>query len=457
MSSDTMRVTFLGATGTVTGSKFLVQASRRRILVDCGLFQGFKQLRLRNWTPLPVNPASIHAVVLTHAHLDHSGYLPVLIKQGFSGPVFCTEGTRNLCSILLPDSGFLQEEEAEYAARHGYSKHEKPLPLYTRLEAEHALTRLVPIESGKAHDVGSGVTVRLDPSGHLLGASFVSMKVGETTLTFTGDLGRPHDPIMRPPVALAAADYLVLESTYGDRSHDPADPEDVLAEVITRTAARRGVLIIPAFAVGRAQTVLYYIERLKTGKRIPDIPVFLNSPMAVEATAVYMAAHRDHRLTAEQCQAIGRAARFVTDVDASKRLNTMDGPMVIVSASGMATGGRVIHHLKAFGPDPKNTILFVGYQVPGTRGAALVAGARSVKIHGEYVPINAEVVAMNNVSAHADADEIMAWLKQFLSPPRRTFLTHGEPGAADALRHRIEETLHWDVRVPEYREVAHLT
>jgi metallo-beta-lactamase family protein len=393
---------------------------------------------------------------LTHAHLDHSGYLPVLIKQGFSGPVFCTEGTRNLCGILLPDSGFLQEEEAEYAARHGYSKHEKPLPLYTRLDAEHALTRLVTIETGKAHDVG-GVTVRLDPSGHLLGASFVSLAAGETTLTFSGDLGRPHDPIMRPPVALASAEYLVLESTYGDRRHDPADPEDVLAEVVTRTAARRGVLIIPAFAVGRAQTVLYYIERLKAGKRIPDIPVFLNSPMAVDATEVYMAAHRDHRLTAEQCQAIGRAARFVTDIDASKRLNTMDGPMVIVSASGMATGGRVIHHLKAFGPDPKNTILFVGYQVPGTRGAALVAGARSVKIHGEYVPINAEVVAMNNVSAHADADEIMAWLRQFRSPPRRTFLTHGEPGAADALRHRIEEELRWDVRVPEYREVAHLT
>jgi metallo-beta-lactamase family protein len=262
---------------------------------------------------------------------------------------------------------------------------------------------------------------------------------------------------MRPPVALASADYLVMESTYGDRRHDPADPEDVLAEVITRTAARRGVVIIPAFAVGRAQTILYYIERLKTKKRIPDIPVYLNSPMAVDATGIYMAAHREHRLTAEQCQAIGRAARFVTDVDASKRLNTMEGPMVIVSASGMATGGRVIHHLKAFGPDPKNTILFVGYQVPGTRGATLVAGARSVKIHGEYVPVNAEVVAMNNVSAHADADEIMAWLKQFRSPPRRTFLTHGEPGAADALRHRIEEELRWDVRVPEYREVAHLT
>ncbi|HET8760451.1 MAG TPA: MBL fold metallo-hydrolase [Nitrospiria bacterium] len=452
-----MRVTFLGATGTVTGAKFLVTAARRRILVDCGLFQGFKQLRLRNWTPPPINPASIHAVVLTHAHLDHSGYLPVLIKQGFAGPVFCSAGTRDLCRVLLPDSGFLQEEEAQYAARHGYSKHEIPLPLYTRLEAERALTHLVPIEVGKAHDLGSGVTARLDPSGHLLGASLVTLTMGGTTVTFTGDLGRPHDAIMQPPVALAAADYLVLESTYGDRRHDPTDPGDVLEAVINRTAARGGVLIIPAFAVGRAQTMLYYVERLKAARRIPDIPVFLNSPMAVDATEVYWAYHREHRLSLDQCRAIGRAARFVTDVQESKRLNTLDGPMIIISASGMATGGRVIHHLKAFAPDPKNTILFAGYQVPGTRGASLVAGARTVKIHGEYVPVNAEVVAMNNVSAHADADEIMAWLRQFRSPPRRTFLTHGEPSAADALRHRIEEELGWSCRVPEYREVARLT
>jgi metallo-beta-lactamase family protein len=457
MSADSMRVTFLGGTGTVTGSKSFVTAAGRRILVDCGLFQGFKHLRLRNWAPLPVKPASIHAVVLTHAHLDHSGHLPVLIKQGFSGPVFCTAGTRDLCRILLPDSGFLQEEEAEYAARHGYSKHATPLPLYTRLEAERALGHLVPVEVGTAHDLGSGVTVRLDPSGHLLGASLVSLRHGDTAVTFTGDLGRPNDAIMRPPVALGAADYLVLESTYGDRRHDPTDPEDTLADVINRTAARRGVLIIPAFAVGRAQTVLYHVDRLKAAKRIPDLPVFLNSPMAVDATAVYLAYHREHRLTTDQCRAVGRAARFVTDVQESKRLNTLDGPMIIISASGMATGGRVIHHLKAFAPDPKNTILFAGYQVPGTRGASMVAGARSVKIHGEYVPVNAEVVAMNNVSAHADADEIMAWLRQFRSPPRQTFLTHGEPSAADALRHRIEEELGWSCRVPDYREVARLT
>lgn len=452
-----MRVTFLGATGTVTGSRFLVTVSRRRILVDCGLFQGFKQLRLRNWMPLPINPATIDAVVLTHAHIDHSGYLPVLVKQGFAGPVFCSSGTRDLCGILLPDSGFLQEEEAQYANRHGYSKHTPALPLYTKLDAERALAHLVPIDYDKVHDLGSGLTMRLAPAGHLLGSSFVSLTLDRLTVTFSGDLGRPHDPIMRAPTALSAADYLVIESTYGDRRHDPADPEDAIAEVINRTAARGGVVLIPAFAVGRAQTMLYYLDRLKSAKRIPDIPVFLNSPMAVDATGVYCAHQREHRLTPDQCRAMGRVARFVNDVQESKRLNAREGPMILISASGMATGGRVVHHLKAFAPDPKNTILFVGYQVPGTRGAALVAGAKSVKIHGAYVSVNAEVVALNNLSAHADADEIMAWLKQFRAPPRQTFITHGEPAAADALRHRIEEELRWPCRIPEYREVARLT
>jgi metallo-beta-lactamase family protein len=451
-----MRLTFLGATGTVTGSKFLVTAARRRVLVDCGLFQGFKQLRLRNWMPLPVDPASIHAVVLTHAHVDHSGYLPVLVKQGFSGPVFCSGGTRDLCGILLPDAGFLQEEEAQYANRHGYSKHAPALPLYTRLDAQRALTHLVPIEYEKLHDLGDGLTVRLDPSGHLLGASYVSLIQTGTTVTFSGDLGRPHDPIMRPPAAIAVLDYLVVESTYGDRVHDPADPEDTLAAVINRTAGRGGVLIIPAFAVGRAQTILWYVSRLKASKRIPDLPVYLNSPMAVDATSVYAAHEGEHHLTADQWRAMGRVVHVVGDVQESKSLNTREGPMIIISASGMATGGRVVHHLKAFAPDPKNTILFVGYQVPGTRGASLVAGARSVKIHGAYVPVNAEVVAMNNMSAHADADEIMAWLRALPAPPRHTFIVHGEPAAADALRHRVEEELGWPCRVPEYREVARL-
>jgi metallo-beta-lactamase family protein len=394
--------------------------------------------------------------VLTHAHVDHSGYLPVLVKQGFSGPVFCSGGTRDLCGILLPDAGFLQEEEAQYANRHGYSKHAPALPLYTRLDAQRALTHLVPIEYEKLHDLGDGLTVRLDPSGHLLGASYVSLIQTGTTVTFSGDLGRPHDPIMRPPAAIAVLDYLVVESTYGDRVHDPADPEDTLAAVINRTAGRGGVLIIPAFAVGRAQTILWYVSRLKASKRIPDLPVYLNSPMAVDATSVYAAHEGEHHLTADQWRAMGRVVHVVGDVQESKSLNTREGPMIIISASGMATGGRVVHHLKAFAPDPKNTILFVGYQVPGTRGASLVAGARSVKIHGAYVPVNAEVVAMNNMSAHADADEIMAWLRALPAPPRHTFIVHGEPAAADALRHRVEEELGWPCRVPEYREVARL-
>lgn len=406
--------------------------------------------------PLPVDPASIHAVVLTHAHIDHSGYLPVLVKQRFSGPVFCSAATRDLCGILLPDAGFLQEEEAQYANRHGYSKHTPALPLYTRLDAKHALTHLVPIEYEKRHDVGDGLTVRLDPSGHLLGAAYVSLTSAGTTVTFSGDLGRPHDPIMKPPATIEAPDYLVVESTYGDRVHDPSDPETALAAIINRTATRGGVVIIPAFAVGRAQTVLFYVSRLKASKRIPDLPVYLNSPMAVDATGIYGAHVREHRLTPEQWRAMGHNVHVVGDVMESKRLNTREGPMIIISASGMATGGRVVHHIKAFAPDPKNTILFVGYQVPGTRGAALVAGARSVKIHGAYVPVNAEVAAMNNISAHADADEIMAWLKALRTPPRQTYITHGEPAAADALRLRIEEELGWPCRVPEYREVARL-
>jgi metallo-beta-lactamase family protein len=314
----------------------------------------------------------------------------------------------------------------------------------------------VPIEYEKVHDLGDGLTVRLDPAGHLLGASYVSVTLAGITVTFSGDLGRPHDPIMKPPSTIEAPDYLVVESTYGDRIHDPTDPEEALAVIINRTATRGGVLIIPAFAVGRAQTVLFYVSRLKASKRIPDIPVYLNSPMAVDATGIYAAHEREHRLTPDQWRAMGRTVHVVGDAQESKRLNTREGPMIIISASGMATGGRVVHHLKAFAPDPKNTILFVGYQVPGTRGAALVAGARSVKIHGAYVPVNAEVAAMNNISAHADADEIMDWLRRFHPPPRKTFITHGEPAAADALRHRIEEELGWTCRVPEYREVARL-
>jgi metallo-beta-lactamase family protein len=452
-----MEITFLGATGTVTGSKYLVTSNARKVLVDCGLFQGFKQLRLRNRDPLPVNPSEIDAVVLTHAHLDHSGYLPLLVRNGFLGKIYCSAATRDLCTILLPDSGYLQEEESEYANKHGYSKHTPALPLYTQQDAERSLRQFSTVGFGNDIDLGDGLSLRLSPSGHILGSAFVMLRVAGVSILFSGDLGRPNDLIMISPVAIHKTDYLVMESTYGNRLHDPTDPQVSLAAIINRTVERGGVIVIPAFAVGRAQSVLYYIHLLKSTHAIPDIPVFLNSPMAIDVTRVFHNHRGEHRLTPAQCDAMCSAARLVSSAEESKQLNSLRDPAILISASGMATGGRVLHHIKAFAPDSRNTILFVGFQAGGTRGAAMVNGAQSVKIHGEYVPVRAEVVLLENLSAHADCAEAMEWLKHFVVPPRRTFIIHGEPDAADALRHRIEEEFGWRCRMPEYREQVTLT
>jgi len=451
-----MEITFLGATGTVTGSKYLIASGSKKVLVDCGLFQGFKQLRLRNWESLPVSPAEVDSVVLTHAHLDHSGYLPLLVKEGFSGKIYCTPGTRDLCAILLPDSGYLQEEDAEHANKHRYSKHDPALPLYTQEDAVGSLRQFLPVDFDRDHDLGGGLILRFLPAGHILGSALVSLNNAQTSILFSGDLGRPQDLIMKPPATVHNTDYLVIESTYGNRRHDPTDPKTALAAVINRTVERGGVVLIPSFAVGRTQSVLYYIHLLKSERAIPDIPVYLNSPMAVEATDIYCDHFREHRLTPPECKAMCGAAHFVNSVEESKRLNSFPPPMIVISASGMATGGRVLHHIEAFAPDPRNTILFVGYQAGGTRGEAMVNGAPSVKIHGEYVPVRAEIVSMEGLSAHADYAEIMDWLGHFDSPPRKTFITHGEPPAADALRHRIEEQRGWRCRVPDYLERAML-
>jgi len=449
-----MKLQFLGATDTVTGSRYLVTHDQTRVLVDCGLFQGYKLLRLRNWAPPPVTPASIDAVILTHAHIDHSGYLPLLARQGFNGKVFCTPGTYDLCRILLPDSGHLQEEEAAYANRHKLSKHKEALPLYTRDDALRCLKLFHPVPFDEDWQPVPGLHARLMPSGHMVGSSFVRLDDGSRSVLFSGDIGRPNDMVLNPPVPMDGADYLVVESTYGDRLHKNADPLLELGKVINRTAARGGVVVIPAFAVGRAQSLLHCIQLLKAQGVIADVPIYLNSPMAASATQVYLKHKSELRLTAAECEAMAHTAHIVQSPEESRLLNARHGPMVIVAASGMATGGRVVHHLKAFASNERNTILFAGYQAGGTRGAAITGGAPSVRIHGEDIPIHAEVAMFDDLSAHADAAEIVTWLKRFKAPPKQTFITHGEPAAADAMRQRIERELHWSCHMPFYLETV---
>ena len=375
-----VRLTFLGAAGTVTGSRYLVEHARGRLFVDCGLFQGLKALRLRNWAPSPVPPASIDAVVLTHAHLDHSGYLPLLVRQGFEGRVHCSEATLDLCRLLLPDSGHLQEEEAEHANRFGYSKHSPALPLYTVEEAVASLAAFSPLRFGEWFDIGRGVRVRLAHAGHVLGAASVLVAVDGRTIAFSGDVGRPHDLLMRAPDALGEADALVVEATYGDRRHPQTDVLGELADVIERTAARGGVVVVPAFAVGRSQALLHAVATLKRRRAIPGVlPVYLDSPMAIDATALYLRHRGLHRLSREELEAMCRGVTMVNAAADSRRLDDARFPMIVIAASGMATGGRVLHHLEAFAPDPRNTLLFSGHQAEGTRGASIVAGAQGVR------------------------------------------------------------------------------
>jgi len=452
-----MHLTFLGAAGSVTGSKYLLETNGRRIMVDCGLFQGFKELRQRNWDPLPISPRNIDIVVLTHAHLDHTGYLPLLVRNGFAGKIVCTTGTSDLCKILLPDSGRLQEQDADFANRRGYSVHKPALPLYTEADAMKALTQFDGGGYNTPRDLGGGASAVFRNAGHILGAATVAIAAEGRTILFSGDLGRPNDPVLLPPDPVAEADYLLVESTYGDRKHDTRDPAVVLAEVVNRTIKRGGTIVIPAFAVGRVQSVLFYLQRLKATNAIPDVPIFLDSPMAIDATEMLLAHCGEHRLSPEQCRAMHGVARETRAVEESKAIDRSHVPSIIVSSSGMATGGRVLHHLAVFAPDPNSTVLFTGYQAGGTRGALMVAGAKQIKIHGDMVPVRAEVLNLGMLSAHADADEIMAWLKNFTKPPRQTFVIHGEASGSDALRVRIKDELKWQARVPSYREEVELT
>lgn len=450
-----MRIGFYGAAGTVTGSKFLIESGSARVLVDCGLYQGVKQLRERNWARVPWDPAELDAVVLTHAHIDHSGYLPALVRDGFGGPIHATPPTQALCELLLPDSAHIQEEDAEYANRKRFSKHSPALPLYTTDDALAALTRFSPVAPGEELAIGD-LRIRFSPAGHILGAASVAVRSPQGTVVFSGDLGRSDDLLMYPPVPPPEADWIVVESTYGDRLHPATDPIQEIAGILRRTLQRGGTLLMPSFAVGRAQVLLYCLHEIFRQEPDLQVPVYVNSPMATSATALYQRFVDYHRLSKDECAAVCDVAVFVRSVDESKALNERKGPMVIISASGMATGGRVLHHLRTLAPDERNTILLPGFQAPGTRGADLAAGVDSVKIHGRYVPVRAEVKQLGLLSAHADRQDLLDWLRACPSKPHEVFVVHGEPSASDALRRHVKDELGQRARVAGYREIATL-
>jgi metallo-beta-lactamase family protein len=457
-------LTFLGAARTVTGSKYLLHIDGQHLLVDCGLFQGLKELRERNWAQLPVHPASIHAVVLTHAHIDHSGWLPRLVANGFRGPIYCTPGTADLCSLVLPDAGHLQEEDARYANRGRFTKHSPALPLFTEADAHQALSQIHRIEFDRKTAVSPSVQVEYMNAGHLLGSAFVRMtrvdgKGG--TVLFGGDLGRYGRPVLPDPKPGVEADVLLVESTYGDRIHPDDDDGEGLAAIVKETIAAKGKLIIPAFAIGRVEEVLYWLRRLEQAGRIPQVPVFVDSPMAVKALNYYrshaLELDPDSRPGASEASAFA-TARFepVETARQSKEVTAMSGPAIVISASGMATGGRVLHHLADGLPDPRNTVLFVGFQAAGTRGRQLVDGIAEVKIHGRFIAVQARIRKIDGMSAHADAGEIVRWLRTFPRAPKMTYLVHGEPAAQAALQTRIGAELKWPTLIPQHGQKVDL-
>jgi metallo-beta-lactamase family protein len=455
-------IAFLGAAGTVTGSKYLVEAGGRRLLVDCGLYQGLKALRLRNWEPLAVDPTSIDAVVLTHAHIDHSGYLPRLVRAGCRGPVFASRATADLLKIMLPDSGHLQEEEAKYHNRRGSAKHTPALPLYTAEEGVAAAEKVRGIGYDEPLTLAPGLSVTLRRSGHILGSATAHLDIAaggrSRRVVFSGDLGRYGAPILPDPSPIGDADYVVVESTYGDRRHDLEPVEDQLARVVTAAVARGGAIIVPAFAIGRTQELMYHLSRLEQAGRIPRLPAYVDSPMAIEGTEIYCAHPEDFdgemraMVTSRDCPLHCADFRLARSPEESKAINAVTGSVLIISASGMATGGRVLHHLKLRLPDARTTVLLVGYQAIETRGRLLQEGARTLRIYGEDVPVRARVEAVHGLSAHADADGLVRWLRTASRPPRKAFVVHGDPAPAAALADRVRTELGWDASVPAYGE-----
>ena len=453
--SEQPTLQFLGAAGTVTGSKFLLTADGEQFLLDCGLFQGLKELRERNWRPPPFQARDVQAVVLSHAHIDHSGYLPLLVRRGFRGPIHCTPGSADLLRVLLLDAAHLQEEEAALANRYGYSKHKPALPLFTTADAEAALTLVAPHPYGERFAVGKSVTALFRRAGHILGSATVELQVGSTrplTLVHSGDLGRWNRPILRDPELVPEADVLLVESTYGDRVHAP-DPAETLARIVREAAARGGALLVPAFAVGRTQELIWTLRKLEDAGRVPVLPVYVDSPMAIDVTDIYCRHPEDHDLDmtelmdAKRCPLCCKQYHLARTPQESKALNAHREPIIIISASGMATGGRILHHLKERLPDERTTVLLPGFQVVGTRGRALQDGARNVRIHGQPVTVRAHVETLDGLSAHADRDEILRWLHGFKRAPRQVHVVHGEPGAARSLAARVREEFGWRVEV----------
>jgi metallo-beta-lactamase family protein len=459
------KLTFLGAAGTVTGSKYLVEADGKRLLVDCGLFQGLKELRLRNWAPLPQKPATFDWCVLTHAHLDHTGYLPRLVRDGFRGPIFADLATIELCNLLLPDSAHIMEEDAQNAMRGGYTKHNPALPLYTPADVEPVLNAFREIPRSDSFTISPQFTVRPHDAGHILGSSSLELTITEngkkTVVLFSGDVGRYDQPILKNPDAPPRCDVLLCESTYGDREHPADSPEDALADVVNRVAKRGGVIVMPAFAVGRTQTIMYIIRELENANRIPRLPVFVDSPMAISVTDLYMRHHEDHDLAFVTESKNGNpldahTVHYMRTVEDSKKINDVKTPAIIISASGMATGGRVLHHIAQRAPDPRNAILLAGFQAEGTRGRALEEGAKTLRMYGEDVPVAAEVINLRQFSAHAGKSELMRWLTGLPAPPRQTYLVHGEPAASAALKFTIESNFRWRVSLPAYLQTVDL-
>jgi metallo-beta-lactamase family protein len=465
-NADAASLQFLGAAGGVTGSKYLFSYGDDQILIDCGLFQGLKELRQRNWAPLPIDLAHLRAIILTHAHIDHSGYLPRLVAKGYKGPVYATPGTCDLLNVMLPDAAHLQEEEARYARQKGYSKHSPVLPLYTVEDAEFSLKLLRPVKVAEALEITKGVFLEFARVGHILGAGSARLSFETSdqkrTLLDSGDLGRYDRPILKNPEPAGSADWLLIESTYGNRTH-AKDSEQELRALIKDTVAQRSCLIIPAFAIGRTQELIYTIRRMEDAGEIPTVPVHVDSPMGIEATEIYCRHIEEHDFEMQQlrnresCPIASRHMVVDKTPEQSKAINSLKGPLIIISASGMATGGRVLHHLKHRLPNPDTTVLLAGYQAEGTRGRSLQDGAKEIKMLGEVVPVRAKIKVLDGFSAHADQGEILRWLGTFKKPPRVTYIVHGEPPAANALAEAIRDRLRWKVEIPRYQQVVPLT